>query len=150
MHCFSRLSEKTDMTQALRELNDDVWKSQANNNFARTLFARKEWSLVSQEPAKSSLCPRCSRLDPWELGFTLKGRVGTFNGSQQCDLCTMVYEAVRDLKDQNLSDDDQLECLRRDSAIQLQNNGPKLLSIYIDPGEATFHLSSVVRHETFY
>ncbi|KAH6697289.1 hypothetical protein F5X68DRAFT_238664 [Plectosphaerella plurivora] len=117
--------------QALRELNDDVWKSQANNNFARTLFARKEWSLVSQEFSKSSLCPRCSRLDPWGLGFTLKGRVGTFNGSQQCDLCTMVYEAVKDLKD--LSDDDQLECLRRDSAIQLQNNGPKLLSIYIDP-----------------
>ncbi|CAM1509806.1 Fc.00g001410.m01.CDS01 [Cosmosporella sp. VM-42] len=114
----------------LRRLNG-VWHSQIDNDFARGLFARKDWSSNFSPEDSSTPCHVCSSFDISLPGFQISDLLDDINArSKECKLCTMFSEAAADY---GLSGGDKFVCQRIESTLRLQPGGQTILSIYSDP-----------------
>ncbi|KAF4451825.1 serine threonine kinase [Fusarium albosuccineum] len=101
--------------EQLRRLND-VWHFRPDNEFAKGLFARGDWSSPSLPSVASKLCQKCAIYDIWAPGF------------ERRDLVQVAAELGK-------KSEDELSCQRAESNIRVLPGGPTILSIYSDPAQ---------------
>ncbi|KAJ3546129.1 hypothetical protein NM208_g2163 [Fusarium decemcellulare] len=121
-----------DSLYQLRRLND-VWHSRPDNEFAKGLFARSDWSYPSLPSVASKLCQKCAIYDIWAPGFERRDLVRDLNDrAKDCEFCTLLSEAAAELGKKS---EDELSCQRVESNIRVLPDGPTILSIYSDPAQ---------------
>jgi hypothetical protein len=110
---------------------NDIWYSEADNEFAYNLFSHKDWQAAPPSSATSQLCEKCATFDVTQLGFNttdlLKDIIAR---SLRCDLCSLFAQAA---EESGMTRDDTFTCQRSGSVLQIVPNGQTILSIYADP-----------------
>ncbi|RYP27078.1 hypothetical protein DL768_011347 [Monosporascus sp. mg162] len=113
-------------------LNDE-WESIPDNEFAARFLSSVGWDKVKpeQQTIISSLCPSCSAIDSTPV----------FNGeyivadlelmSHRCDLCNLLFGT---LDNTGIPQPPRVITLSQDGGTVGVKHGPKLLSIYVEPG----------------
>ncbi|KAI1176227.1 hypothetical protein F4777DRAFT_588102 [Nemania sp. FL0916] len=126
-------STRTSMPDSFGEPTklNDVWESIPDNKFARRLFNSLSWDTVKPlaDQETVSLCGSCSTA---KLGDLLKPNINRNEldtSSQSCDLCGLLRDALNAQE----SDLPEVISLRQNESVVRIENGPNLLSIYVDP-----------------
>ncbi|KAM5355082.1 hypothetical protein ACJ41O_001728 [Fusarium nematophilum] len=121
---------------------NDVWNSQPDNEFARALFARDDWSPSYPPHVPSKLCQTCAGLDIAQGGFEMGDLLKNINArSKECKLCTLFSEAAAEL---GMAEDDMFVCQRVESTLRVQPSGRTILSIYSDPDQVFASLGAQI------
>ncbi|KAI1761141.1 hypothetical protein GGR53DRAFT_522602 [Hypoxylon sp. FL1150] len=111
---------------------NDEWESVPDNEFAISFFNSPEWDKVKPEQptAVQKLCESCSAINSTDI----------FNGeynliklqliSRRCSLCSLLFRALESAG----IEPPRVVTLKQDGATVKVEDGPKLLSIYSEPG----------------
>ncbi|RYP78241.1 hypothetical protein DL771_000718 [Monosporascus sp. 5C6A] len=113
-------------------LNDE-WESMPDNEFAARFLSSVGWDRVrpEQQTDISSLCPSCSAIDSTPV-FNGEYNVADLElMSYSCDLCNLLFKT---LDNTGTPKSPRVITLSQDGGTVGIKHGPKLLSIYVEPG----------------
>ncbi|TRX89299.1 hypothetical protein FHL15_009736 [Xylaria flabelliformis] len=129
------IPEPTDKQEEPTRL-EDVWESIPDNNFARSLFKSLPWDVIKPPatPSRAFLCANCNIINSADLFKSVINRDELEISSQFCALCRLLQDALK-TQGKGLP---TVISLRQNGSVVGINNGPNLLSIYVDPGPDIF------------
>ncbi|KAI0855223.1 hypothetical protein F4860DRAFT_507647 [Xylaria cubensis] len=115
---------------------EDVWESIPDNNFARSLFKSLQWDVIKPPVTTGGaiFCTNCNIINSADLFKSVINCDELELSSQICALCRLLYDALK-AQGKELP---TVISLRQNGSIVGINDGPNLLSIYVDPGPDTF------------
>ncbi|KAI1120765.1 hypothetical protein F5Y10DRAFT_289312 [Nemania abortiva] len=124
-------SATTDNQEQSSKLND-IWESIPDNDFAMNLFKSLSWDVFNPpaNPQGASLCSNCNKINSTSLFNPIINRVELELSAKGCDLCRLLRDA---LNAQELGSRTVVSLHQNGIIVGIQN-GPNLLSIYVDPG----------------
>ena len=119
---------------------NDVWESKPDNEFARVLFDRIDWSMVRPQVSSTQvLCDVCKGMNIWTNGFKVSRNLAELERQAElCALCKLFYETTSKSEGRE-SNPDKFELCREESTLKHRHDGPPLLSVYVDPGISACH-----------
>ncbi|KAI1421811.1 hypothetical protein F5Y12DRAFT_787236 [Xylaria sp. FL1777] len=111
---------------------DDIWESIPGTCFARGLFNSLSWETVKPpvERGTVALCSNCNEINSTRLFKSKINQNELELSSQDCGLCKLLRDALN-TQENGLS---TVISLRQNGSVVSIDNGPDLLSIYVDPG----------------
>ncbi|KAH8901702.1 HET-domain-containing protein, partial [Thozetella sp. PMI_491] len=114
-----------------RKLLDNDWEYKADNEFARKILEKIDWSAFRPQNTNAELCDNCRRIDIWANGFRLSQEVAQLKETARiCDLCRLFYQTALSY---NPYGQGKIEFHRIESAFKVGPDGLPVISIYADP-----------------